>query len=262
MRRLLAAALLAFSALWAPPAGAFEPATTGIVLMHGKWGTSGDQTTRPLADALKAAGFLVDQPEMPWSGGRLYDKPWEAALTEIDAAVARLRARGATKIVVSGQSMGGAAAVGYAASGRPIDAAVLIAPAHAPDGQVLRAKLAPTVATARDMVSSGHGDDTLAIMDFNSGDRTRSLRVKATPYLSYFAPDGGIAMTVNGPHVGTAPVLWIAGSLDPSQPFFGRAVWPFIPMATPKQRVDVIADHLDTPRVGREAIIEWLKKQN
>jgi hypothetical protein len=57
-------------------------------------------------------------------------------------------------------------------------------------------------------------------------------------------------------------VLWISGTLDPSQPFFARNVWPFIPMATPKQRVDVVCDHLDTPRVGSAAIIEWLKKQN
>jgi pimeloyl-ACP methyl ester carboxylesterase len=249
-------------ALWAAPAGAFEPATTGVVLMHGKWGSAGDPVTRPLADALQGAGFLVDQPEMPWSGRRLYDEPWDEALREIDAAVARLRARGAAKIVVAGQSMGGAAAVAYAASGHPIDAAVFIAPAHAPDGQFMRPKLAPMVTSARDMVSAGHGEDALAIMDFNSGDRTRSLRVKAVPFLSYFAPDSPMAMTVNGPRLGNAPVLWVSGTLDPSQQFFAKVVWPRIPVGTPKQQVDFVCDHLDTPRVGREAIVDWLKKQN
>src|SRR3954465_10877780 len=96
-------------------ANAFEPQTTGVVIMHGKWGGAGDKAMAPLAAALRAAGFLVDQPEMPWSGTRLYDRDYDAAMDEIDAAVARLKARNAQKIVVSGQSLGGNAALRYAA---------------------------------------------------------------------------------------------------------------------------------------------------
>ncbi|HEX9463049.1 MAG TPA: alpha/beta hydrolase [Alphaproteobacteria bacterium] len=257
-RRVIVAALL-LAAASASDAGAFEPRSTGVVLLHGKWGSPGDQTIGPLAQALQAAGFLVEQPEMPWSGRRLYDRPWDDAMREIDVAVDRVKARGASKTVIAGMSMGGGAAVGYAALGRPIDAVVLIAPAHAPEGQNLQPKLAGMVASARDMVAAGHGDDSLGIMDFNNGDRNRSLRVAAAAFLSYFAPDGPAVMSLNAPKVGAAPVLWVDGTLDPSQRFFAQAVWPRVPAATPKERVDVICDHLDTPRTARDIVVNWLR---
>ncbi len=259
--KLLVLALLLAAPVFAEQAQAWEPQTTGVVLMHGKWGNPGDAATGPLGQALKSAGFLVDMPEMPWSGGRAYDLGAEAAMSEIDAAVARLQSRGAAKIVVAGQSMGGAAAVEYASLHRPIDAAIFIAPAHAPEGRILRDSLASAVAQARAMVASGRGDDSLAFMDFNSGSRTPSMRAKAASFVSYFAPDSPIAMSLNAPNVGPIPVLWVCGTLDPSHEFFDRVVWPRIPAATPKERVDVIADHLDVPTAGRSAIIAWLKKQ-
>ena len=258
MRRLLVAALFIFLIA---PVHAFEPRTTGVVVMHGKWGAPGDPVTQPLAAALQAAGFLVDQPEMPWSGRRLYDAPWDGAMADIDAAVARLKARGAVKIVVSGQSMGGAGTVAYVAAGRPVDAAVLVAPAHAPEGQVMQPKFAGAVAEARQLVANGRGDASVGIVDLNNGDRTRSMQVKAAMVLSYFAPDSPMAMSRDAPRLGTAPVLWVAGTLDVTQKFFAAAVWPRIPEATPKEHVDVVCDHLDTPRVARDIIVNWLKSR-
>jgi len=258
IRNILLAAVVFLSASMAQ---AFEPRTTGVVLMHGKWGSPGDPTTQPLATALQAAGFLVDQPEMPWSGRRLYDAPWDGAVADIDASVARLRARGATKIVVSGQSMGGAGAVAYVAAGRPVDAAVLVAPAHAPDGQIMQARFASAVAGARDLVAAGRGDSPVGIVDLNNGDRTRSMQVKAAMILSYFAPDSPIAMSRDAGKLGTTPVLWVAGTLDVTQKFFAGVVWPRIPAETPKEHVDVVCDHLDTPRVARDIIVNWLKSR-
>jgi len=259
MFRLLIAAVLL--TVFSVPGFAFNPTTTGVIIMHGKWGEPADQTTQPLAQALQAAGFLVDEPEMPWSGRRLYDAPWEGALADIDAAVARLKARGAQTIVVSGQSMGGAAAVAYVGAGRPVDGAIFLAPAHAVEGEVMRPRFASAVAQARDLVASGHGDDSVAIVDLNNGDRTRSMRVKATMVLSYFAPDSPMGMTQYATKLGATPVVWVDGTLDATQKFFGARVWPRIPAETPKERIDVVCDHLDTPRVARDAVVAWLKSR-
>ena len=68
----------------------------GVVVLHGKWG-SPDGHTSGLANFLAGEGFLVASPEMPWSGRRTYDKGADAFVTEIDAAAAELRAKGAKK---------------------------------------------------------------------------------------------------------------------------------------------------------------------
>ena len=258
VRRWIVAAVALFAAA-VQPALAWEPQSTGVVLMHGKWGSPNDAPTRPLADALRAAGFLVDQPEMPWSGRRLYDRGFDDAMDEIDAAIARLKTGGADKIVVAGQSLGGCAAVLYASLGRPLDAVVLVAPAHAPEGRIMGPASASSVAEARRMAAAGRGDDSLGIMDFNDGGRTRSLSIRARIYLTYYAPEGPAAMSLNAAKLGPAPVLWISGTLDPTGEFFAKAVWPRISAATPKERVDVVANHLDVPSAGRATVVAWLR---
>src|SRR5688572_22972484 len=46
----------------------------GVVLMHGK--QSAPQEHRELIDAIAAAGFAVEAPEMCWSARRIYDRPY------------------------------------------------------------------------------------------------------------------------------------------------------------------------------------------
>ncbi len=48
--------------------------SVGIVLMHGKNGQPGSM--QALVDALEAAGYRVDRPEMCWSRRRIYDLPY------------------------------------------------------------------------------------------------------------------------------------------------------------------------------------------
>src|SRR4029077_21065050 len=98
-RALLVALFLVPVAAWA------QPSATGIVLMHGKWGTP-DKGIVPVELDLKGAGFLVAAPEMAWSERRAYDMSFDESMAQIDAEVAKLRARGARKIVVAGQSFG------------------------------------------------------------------------------------------------------------------------------------------------------------
>lgn len=261
--RLWAALFIAIVVGGSPAAWAFDPPSTGVVVIHGKWGHPGDPNSAGgFAAALQRAGFIVDQPEMPWSGARLYDRSFDEAMNEIDAAVARLHASGAKKIVIAGHSQGGSAALRYDALGRPVDAVILIAPAPLPEGKVYRQRLESDLARAREMVASGHGQDSAQFTDLNSDNRSRSVRFKAAVYLSYNDGDGPAAMSVNAQHVGAAPILWIAPKFDPLTQPNDRLLWPKVPASTPKTRIEVIADHMGAPVAGRDAAVDWLRKLN
>ena len=52
-----------------PAAVAAQPSSTGIILMHGKWGTP-DKGIQPVELELRGAGFVVVSREMPWSDRR------------------------------------------------------------------------------------------------------------------------------------------------------------------------------------------------
>ena len=92
---------------------ALAQSRVGIVLMHGKQSTP--ERMQRLADALSGAGYLVERPEMCWSERRIYDRAYPDCLSDVDAAVARLRVAGVSGVVVAGQSLGGNAALAYGA---------------------------------------------------------------------------------------------------------------------------------------------------
>ena len=94
----------------AAPRGACRQSRIGVVLLHGK--QSAPDEHAPLAEALAAAGYLVERPEMCWSARRIYDLPYLQCLREIDAAIGRLQRRGATAFVVAGHSLGANGALG------------------------------------------------------------------------------------------------------------------------------------------------------
>src|SRR5215470_4257738 len=92
---LVLAARCACSAPGPAPADAGGP-KVGVVVPHGEGDDPYEQTLR-FTRTLIRDGFLTDSPEMPWSARRAYDTGVNAAMKEIDAAVARLRSRGAKK---------------------------------------------------------------------------------------------------------------------------------------------------------------------
>src|SRR5580704_964455 len=63
----------------------------GVVFLHGKgmWPGAFDGG---IPGALEAEGAQVASPEMPWSFTRMYGATFDQAMTEIDAAVAELKA--------------------------------------------------------------------------------------------------------------------------------------------------------------------------
>jgi len=85
----------------------------GVVLMHGKNRTASEKSPiGKLAYALEVADFIVVAPDMPWSRSRGFDRTYAETMAEIDRAVANLKDKGATKIVVGGHSLGANAALG------------------------------------------------------------------------------------------------------------------------------------------------------
>ncbi|MBI5017640.1 MAG: hypothetical protein HZB55_19395 [Deltaproteobacteria bacterium] len=83
----------------------------GIVLMHGKWTGPAAPPIQFLATALRAEGFKVITPIMPWGLKRMYDADYPRALSEIEASVEILRKKGAKHIIVAGHSFGANASI-------------------------------------------------------------------------------------------------------------------------------------------------------
>ena len=82
MKRVICGALAALlSALLVCPVLAAAPSEIGVVLMHGKWGSP--KSMVPLVHELESRQYLVSNAEMAWSGRRLYDIDYPAALKEI-----------------------------------------------------------------------------------------------------------------------------------------------------------------------------------
>ena len=249
MRSILPVSLMlaVFSGVVAP---AFAQ-TIGIVLLHGKTG-SPDTVINQLAIALQGAGYLVDTPEMCWSRRRIYDRAFLDCLTEIDSAIGRLKGRGAGRIVVAGMSQGGDAALAYGARRANLAGIIALAPAAAPERQVGLGDIAQNVAQARALVAAGRGDETASFVDRNASGPF-SVRTTATIYLSYLDPLGPANMldSVRKLH---APLLWVAGSADPSQTG-ANAEFNQAP-ANPLNRFVMVASaHLGTPNAAREAVL-------
>ncbi|MEI7610857.1 MAG: alpha/beta hydrolase [Rhodospirillaceae bacterium] len=257
MRRIaLALAALAVFALAAVPRAAAAE-TIGIVMMHGKDAKPNHIAVASLSRTLAGSGFLVDEPDLPWAEARGYDVDYEQAMAEIDAAVARLKARGATSIVVAGHSLGANAAIGYGARRKGLKAVVALAPGHSIDHPKLRAILADSVAKAKAMVAAGRGEDSESFTDGNHG-RSFERHVRARIYLSYFDPEGPAAMARNAAKL-SAPLLMVVGERDPLAklgPDYAFAKAP----ANPKSRyVSVDADHMGTPAAAGDLVLAWLK---
>lgn len=252
----LALFLMLAKTICADGAWALDPAATGVVLLHGKWGDPSN--VRPIGDALEAAGYTVERPTMPWAGYRSYDKSYQGAMDEVAQAVAKLRAKGMRHVVVGGHSLGGNATLHFGTLDGTLAALVVVAPAHAPDGRRTAEMIAAEVKTAREMVAAGEGNDTVSFQDFNTGGRRRGQRLTAAIFLSYFAPDGPAAMSLSAANLKVGRVAWLAPSDDPTTADFERVVVPAMAPTVRLDRIGVRSDHMGAPQAAASAIVEWL----
>jgi pimeloyl-ACP methyl ester carboxylesterase len=255
-RSLLALGLSALLAA-ATPAQSASLQGFGIVYLHGKGGWPG-ALDGGILSAVKEAGAQVATPEMPWSYRRKYGATYEQALAEIDAAVAGLKAGGATKIVVIGHSLGANAAIGYAARHPELAAVIALAPGHLPEADGLRSHTREAVAQAKQLIAAGQGNVPQHFPDMAQG---VPFPATATPtvYLSMFDPDGPAVIPRNAAAMGPVPFLWVVGVLDPIYRR-GRDYAFTAGAKNPKSRyIEVVAGHLLTPLVARKQVIDWLK---
>jgi esterase/lipase len=228
--------------------------TVGVVMMHGKHGTPSQ--LQQIADTIAEAGFAVERPEMCWSAARIYDRTYLECFADIDAAAARLKARGATTIVVLGMSLGGNAALGFGARRQGLAAIVALAPAHAPEFLGRRPEIARSVAKAQAEVAAGWRDEKSTFDDVDVG---KNFTVTATPaiYLSFFGPDSPAVMPENAAHL-TAPLLMVSGDNDPTQRGADN-IFARVPSDPRNKHVTVEADHMGTPAASIAIVLAWLK---
>ncbi len=254
---LVLAAVLLLVGATAPLAAADK---IGLVLMHGKL-SNPDAPFRMITPYLEREGILVETPEMPWSKRREFDRGYDEAFTEIDTAVQKLRAKGATKIVIGGHSLGAAAALIYAAR-KPADGLLLLALGHSPQTSVLQERFAASVARAKQQATAGKGDEKTEFDDFDASKKPPAYTVRTTAriYLSYFEPEG-IANTMKSAAAVPAgmPVLWVTGTKEsPGLKSYGEKLRAATPSQA-KKYIEVDAGHIDTPTAAREVVADWLK---
>ncbi len=251
----LRAFVLIFALVASPVAVAADPG--GIVLLHGKQGSASSPQLKQLVSALMREGFLVNTPEMPWSGGRIYDQTYEAAMEEIDAAVQELRERGAKKIFVGGHSLGANAAL-YYATRTSLAGVLALAPGHRPDSRLFQKKLAASVERAKSMIQAGKGDERASFDDINQG---KSLTVQTTAkiYLSYMDPEGAAVMPKSATAIKPGiPLLWVVGTYDGIYKLGPTYAFDKAPPHPHNKYVVVTSDHRNTPRDATSEIIAWL----
>jgi len=247
--------LLASPAAWAQTA-APQP---GVVVMHGKGG-SPNRHVKGLAVALQDQGFLVANLEMPWSGERDYDASLAGAEAEVDAAIARLRALGAQRIVVAGHSQGGMFAL-YYASRRGVDGVVALAPGGDPGSATPREKLAATVALARGLVASGHGDQKTELMDYEGAKGTYAIHTTPHIYLSWFDPDSDYSLQRVARRLpATLPVLYVAPTQDyPALVRANRSILAALPRDTKTELYEPNTTHLGAPGASIAKVVAWIR---
>lgn len=261
-RRLVTIALLAASALLGGIAHA-QDVKIGVLMLHGKNpGSNNDPNMSRLKPVLEGAGMQVLYPDMPWSRGRYLDGNWDKAMAEMAAHVQTLRSQGATKIVIAGHSMGVPAAMGFAARGGDVQALVLLAPGHVPARYYAfqqNTSVRDSVDEARKLVAAGKGDSRERFTDINQG-KQLPVVTTAKDYLSYFDPASDGEMSVTAPRIpaGT-PVLTVVGDEDGiskyAKPYFADK----LPANPKSQYLEIKANHLSTPVVASEAVVQWIK---
>ncbi len=213
----------------------------GVVVMHGKGGQPGSMSA--ISSALTAAGATVATPTMSWSTGY---KTYPATLDEVAGHISSLRAKGATRIALVGQSLGANVALGYGAQRGDVQAVVAMAPGHFPER--FASKSAESFARAKQAVAAGRGSEIGSYYDTNQG-KEFQVRTTAAAYVSFFDPAGPAVMSRNAGNLKVRNLLWIVGTGDSG----ARSV------AKGGKVVTVSGGHFETPKVSAPEVVSWLQ---
>lgn len=241
----------------------------GVVLMHGKQGGgSRDGSLDSLHRKMQEAGMVVIKPEMPWSFNRYIDGDWNLAMSEIHVHVQKLQEMGVAKVALVGHSLGSPAALSYAAQyPEKVHALGLLAPGHVPYyysqcipySPIRMCAVKDGVERAQKEIAAGNADKKQPQTDINQG-RTNVVWMTAKNYLSYFDPASDAEMAVVAPKVpANVPVLWVIGDRDYLIREGRSYVFDKLPANNKSQYLEVSANHMSTPAVAADQVVNWLK---
>jgi pimeloyl-ACP methyl ester carboxylesterase len=235
-------------------------ADIGVVFLHGKNGSPNSPAIKGVVEAMKSAGMEVRVPDMPWSRSRGYNAGYEDTMREVHQLVEAMKKSGVKTVFVAGHSLGANGAIGYAAMFSDVDGIVAIAPGHTPDVPNFQGIVASSVKKARDMVAEGHGAEKAEFTDTNQG-RVSSVTTTADIYLGYFSPDGSAVIPSNiQKWKKNIPLIWIVGKKDPMYERGDFYAYKKAPVNPANQYVVVDADHMGTPDVVEDQVVEWIQK--
>ncbi len=256
LRLLLAWALLAVGgAAWA------QPVSCALVLMHGKWGMPQSPYLKPVVQKIQPH-CQVKLLEMPWSRQRMYDRPYDHALAQIQQTVTELRQSGVQWVAVGGQSFGANASLAYWAEGGDADALVPMAPGHVPEVFANIADARGGIDAVRQRFEAGQGEDLVTMTDINQGQR-RAVTGKASALWSYFNPQGLGNMALSAQKAQSTrqplPVFWAIGTQDPLYTSGSREIYQKLPIHPDSLYLVVNANHANTPEAAADDLWRWLK---
>lgn len=231
----------------------------GVVMLHGMQGTPDSKFVKPFIEALTSAGVATEAPEMSWSRARNFDKTVEDSLSEIDAAVNNLKARGAKRIVIAGHSLGGAAALSYGARRTGLSGLILLAPAPYTSHSGYQQYVGKEVTKAKGMIDAGKGGATAEFSFRNF--RPVTLDVTAKIYYSWNAPDGPASLVLNARKLKPGIlVLHVVGDGEKVDIFKDKSfMFDRLPPHPKSKFVIISSDHMGTPADGASVAVEWLR---
>jgi len=242
LRKLVAALLTIVFCLLCPSfTQAKDLKGWGVVVLHGKGGRPGQMTA--ISSALTAAGAVAVVPTMSWSSSY---RTYSATLDEVASHIAVLRAKGATRLALVGQSLGANVALGYGAQRGNVDAIVAMAPGHFPER--FAAKSAEGLARAKQAIAAGKGSEMGSYRDTNQG-KEYEIRTTAAAYASFFDPNGPAVINRNAANLKVKNLLWIVGTDDAG----ARAA------AIGGKVVTISGGHFETPKVSAPQVVSWLE---
>ena len=186
-----------------------------VITLHGKEKGRKHEGNIAFARKLAKKGYTTYAPQMPWYD---YSAPLSTAYIFLDALVKKVAVNG-EKVVVAGHSQGAPYALFYTTDHKPpelVAGCVLLAPGHLihRSPKIQRAT-ADSVASAKQLVNEGKGNEKHKFSDFNKGGNIGYKTIITSPsiYLSYF----GLDTSPNFLRVITQarlPLLWVDGKDD------------------------------------------------
>ena len=184
------------------------------------------------------------------------DRSYVDCLRDADTAADKLKAAGATAIVIAGVDLGGNAEIAYGARHDGLKGVVAIGPGPAIEFLSTRPEIGKSLARAREMIAAGHGDRKALFADVNLG-AAFEVETTANIYVSFVAPNSPGILPDNAAKL-KAPLLAVSGMFDPRQRSVSYA-FARAPNDPHNWHVTVQADLRGTVLQAREIVPVWLK---